>query len=217
MIGIETILQLLAPWSCLVCGDEGEFVCASCYDAVPAASASPLDGTRLDSAWLGRARFKGAWAASDYRGLSKDLVYKLKFERAAGLAWTLAKIMDERLPSFASDTLVVPLPTANKRVRQRGYDQAVLLARAFAKQRSLTFVQMLARQGHQRQVGANREQRHAQLARAWRIKKPALMRGASILLVDDVLTTGATIESAANLCMQHGARSVRAITFAQKL
>ena len=110
--------------------------------------------------------------------------------------------------------LVVPIPTATTRVRQRGYDQAKLLARAIARQTGLRYTNCLVRQGQAHQVGASRQARHNQLEGALRVKKT--VQGVCIILVDDVTTTGATLEAAASVLRQAGAQQIEALTFAYK-
>jgi predicted amidophosphoribosyltransferase len=73
----------------------------------------------------------------------------------------------------------------------------------------------LARQGQAHQVGASREQRKQQLATAFRVTKPQHVAGARLLLIDDVVTTGATLEAAAAALRAVGARHIEALVFAQ--
>ncbi|MDL2341577.1 MAG: phosphoribosyltransferase family protein [Patescibacteria group bacterium] len=112
-------------------------------------------------------------------------------------------------------TIVVPLPTATSRVRQRGYDQAALLARNYSKLTGLSCLPCLARVGQQHQRGASRQQRLEQLQRAYRVKRRFSLAGASVLLVDDVTTTGASLRAAADTLLRAGATQVSAIVFAQ--
>jgi ComF family protein len=112
-------------------------------------------------------------------------------------------------------TVVTHVPTATSRVRRRGYDQAELLARQLAQDLKLPYASLLIRDGQSRQVGATRQARLAQLTHAFRIPKH-FPQNVSILLVDDVVTTGATIETAARILRAAGAKSVSAAVFAQK-
>ena len=159
----------------------------------------------------------GVWSACNYEGAAQAALHYFKFERARSAADLLAQAIVEQLPNLPSRFLVVPLPTASRRARQRGYDQAVELAKAISRKSGMSYKNLLARQGQTRQLGANRAQRQLQLARAWRIRAPDLVRDANILLIDDVLTTGATIESAAAILVRAGAKNICAATFSQKL
>ena len=107
----------------------------------------------------------------------------------------------------------MPLPTATSRVRQRGYDQAALIAKAYAKAVHREYLPCLARLGQQHQRGAKRQARLEQLHQAYRATRS--VKGANVLLVDDVATTGASLQAAAQLLYQAGARRVDVIVFAQ--
>ncbi|MDB5164950.1 MAG: competence protein [Candidatus Saccharibacteria bacterium] len=154
--------------------------------------------------------------ATAYQGIAKDLVWKLKFGGTQDAARAMAAQM---LPlinkNTQSDLLIVPVPTATTRVRQRGYDQARLLARELAWRTRLPYVDCLARHGQTHQVGANREARLQQLSGAFRVTKGGLVHGAHIILIDDVLTTGATLSGAAEVLMEARAGRVEAVVFAR--
>jgi predicted amidophosphoribosyltransferase len=107
------------------------------------------------------------------------------------------------------------LPTANRRVRQRGYDQSQLIARQLAKLTNRPATRLLNRRGQSRQVGANRQTRRRQQASAYVIcKQPPPNH--PILLIDDILTTGASLEAAAVVLRQAGAQTISAAVFASK-
>jgi ComF family protein len=122
--------------------------------------------------------------------------------------------MAEYLPYFGPETLLVPVPTATQRARQRGYDQADLLARELSEILGLPHQYLLSRLGQARQVGTGRKQRAAQLAKAFRVKGRVPINS-HIMLVDDVVTTGATLEAAATILKKAGAKRVDAVIFAQ--
>jgi len=155
--------------------------------------------------------------ASYYDGIAKDLVWKLKF----GGGQTAARQMSINMKNILNfsnclpGTIIVPVPTATSRIRSRGYDQAELLARELSRLTGLRQVACLARLGQAHQVGANREQRQAQLAEVYFVKKASTVFGSQILLVDDVLTTGSTLEAASRVLKQAGARQIDAAVFAQ--
>lgn len=107
------------------------------------------------------------------------------------------------------------LPTATSRVRQRGYDHARLIARDFASRRQLPCQSLLVRHGQQRQVGAARTIRLQQAEQFYsaKIVRPMPSR---VLLIDDVVTTGASISAAAKCLKRAGVKHVDAAIFAQK-
>ena len=145
--------------------------------------------------------------------MAKELVYALKFARAKAAADVVAKALaaDGRLPE---GVIVTHVPTVPGRMRERGYDQAALIARRLSARKGLPYLTLLARTGGQRQLGQGRAIRKQQMTDAFRLARGADVRGKHILLVDDVLTTGATCEAAARVLRGAGAQRVSAAVFA---
>ena len=124
--------------------------------------------------------------------------------------------MCQALPYLDPNTLVMPVPTATSRRRLRGYDHAALLAKTIARQLKLPYAPLLKRIGQVRQVGADRATRQTQRTTAFRLSHARLVVNASILLVDDILTTGSSLEATARVLRAAGARQVDAVVFAHK-
>lgn len=139
----------------------------------------------------------------------------MKYERARAGTSEVAQILSGRRTSLPDGAVLVHVPTATGRVRARGYDHALLIARSLSKATDLPQKSLLARMGQAHQVGANRAARLRQLDSAFRPLRPQQIRGKHILLVDDVLTTGATLETAGRVLKRAGAKQVSAIVFAQ--
>jgi len=149
-----------------------------------------------------------------YEEGAKDLLWKLKSDRALAAAHTIGRHCSGLLYDPAN-AIVTYIPTAPIRIRQRGYDQARLIARAVAQCSGLPMASLLARTSNSRQVGASRRVRHSQLRHAYRLRNEYLVKNHTIILVDDVITTGSSIRIAGDLLAKAGAESVLAITFAQ--
>ncbi len=221
---IEKIISIYAPHVCAGCEAEGSVLCGVCVRELP----RPLDrcyrchaaskgGLTCDSCSI--YGLVAVNAATRYVRSAKDAVWSLKFGRARAAAGCMVVLMlpacERRLRHCPARVVIVPAPTATSRARMRGYDQAAVLARALARQTGTMYFPLLLRIGHQKQVGAGRVQRRAQLRSAFEVRDLRLVRGAHIILVDDVVTTGATLEAAAQALLSAGARSVEAIVFAQ--
>ncbi|MES2971717.1 MAG: phosphoribosyltransferase family protein [Patescibacteria group bacterium] len=220
---LDVLLSTLAPHHCIVCGAEGRLVCAWCApDAFPELPSRCYRCQKLssDSAVCNTCRKQTAlrhvWIRTDYSVAAKELLRLYKFERTRAAANIIAHAMEEMLPYLSDDIIVIAVPTATSRVRQRGYDHAALLARAIAGKRKLLWVPALANLAQTRQVGANRQKRLEQLEDNFLVTKPEIIKGSHILLIDDVLTTGATLETAAKALKQAGAKTVDALIFAQR-
>jgi ComF family protein len=159
-------------------------------------------------------KLTAAIVLTKYEGSAKDAIWRLKFAGTRAAADDLGTAMAARLPADAEIT-IVHVPTASSRVRIRGYDQALLLARVIAKQTGRRRLTALARTGQHRQVGASKAERYNHLKDALRLAPGLTVRDRHVMLVDDVLTTGATLEAAANVLRAAGAKRVDAIVFAR--
>jgi predicted amidophosphoribosyltransferase len=206
------LLDLLLPAACWSCaaptGAVAAPLCAACARALP---------------WLGpgeavaRGHAVGrSFAPLAHAGPARDLVHVLKFRDAPGVARLMAAHVVLRLPRglLAPGAVLVPVPAHPGRRRRRGYDHAEALARAIAERTALPVQPLLERRAaageHQR--GRTRTGRLAgggpQVST--RVRAPA-----RCVLVDDVRTTGATLEACARALRAAGARRVDAIAYAR--
>ena len=219
---VDRLLGVVAPHECLGCMAEGSLLCVTCLNGLPQVPERCYRCRKLSPSSLTCAschktsRLRRVQVATVYEGVAKELVWKLKFTGAQQAAQPMVAKMAKIMGGDGSlATLIIPVPTATKRARQRGYDQAELLARGLTNQAHLGYCACLARIGHQHQHGAARAQRLKQLASAFRVTRTQLLDGAHVLLVDDVVTTGATLEAAARVLKAAGAGRIDAIVFAQ--
>ncbi|HEX3568543.1 MAG TPA: phosphoribosyltransferase family protein [Candidatus Saccharimonadales bacterium] len=141
------------------------------------------------------------------------MIAGLKFARAQAAAADIAMQM-AHLHADMAPTVITHLPTASRRIRLRGYDQSALIARSLAQQLRIPYIPLLIRMSQHRQVGESRAARQAAARNLFRAKTMPLVRRAHVLVVDDVITTGASLEAAASVLRAAGAARVDAITFA---
>jgi ComF family protein len=204
---LRAVTSLVAPPLCALCGepcDSPDSICHRCdrsvadFDATRAKLPSGLEVV----------------SAAPYEGIARKLVTKMKF--AARL--TLAQVAAERMVrawGATRDGRLVPVPAAPARARARGYDNANALAR-LVQDRSFGAVLLdLARDDGPRQVGRPRAERVADPPRVKRINPKLPLAGNDLWLVDDVVTTGATLDACAAVLHEAGATHVRALTFAR--
>lgn len=143
----------------------------------------------------------------------------MKYRRNIGLGEALAQQMVEFVNSLEWEIeALIPVPLGKKRFRERGYNQVALVARPLAYRAGLAYlpdVLWKARETRS-QVGLNVSQRHENVSNAYRAD-PRRVKGKSVLLMDDVSTTGSTISSCTETLLAAGARDVYAITIARAL
>ena len=219
---LDTLLSVVAPLDCLGCGDEGTLACSMCLATVPTVPSrcyrcqSATTEFLVCQACKRYTALRHVWVASVFDGLVKEIIHTYKYERALSAYKELAAMATEALP-YLDDMLVVAVPTATTRRRQRGYDHALLLAKQIAHKKDLVFESPIVRLSQARQVGASRKARFEQLQNSFHITKPHKLVGKKVLLVDDVITSGATLETLAALLKKAGAKEVNALVCAQKL
>lgn len=219
---LERILSVLAPHECLVCTQEGSLLCSSCayevLEPVPERCYKCLAKSR-DSAVCQKCRnnspLKYVWVATEYEGVAKELLRLFKFEFAQAAHVPIAQQLAETLPYLKPGTIITYLPTASSRYRTRGYDQSELIAKRLAKLKKVDFLPLLGRHGQTRQVGSTKKQRIAQAEEMFWVKTK-LPAKTEIIIIDDILTTGASLEAAVRLLKKAGAKQVSAAVFAQK-
>jgi ComF family protein len=203
---VRAAAALLAPPRCGACAapcTAGDAICTGCAE-------------ELRRARPGRVAIAGvgpvSWAAP-YEGVARELVGALKFQRRVGLAAVLAESIAIALGPCPPTIAVVAVPAAPARRRSRGFDPAELIARALAARLGLAPAAPLRRADGPRQVGRRRAERLLAPPRIW----PVADAPERVLLVDDVLTTGATLQACAVALHRSGATEIRASVFARAL
>lgn len=222
----EKAIGWLAPAHCISCSRQGPAICSDCTGNITrfgercwrCNTLSPGSRTCDTCRRTGSPLY--VYIATDHHGLARSLLSKYKFGHLRAAATPIAKIMTDALKEYQDKTLdyvVVPVPTATSRIRERGFGHSELLARQVAVNLKLEYCNALRRLDQTRQLGSRREARLTQLANSFLPKKERSISGQNILLIDDVLTTGGTIIAAARTLRSAGAKRVHALLFAKRL
>lgn len=196
---------------------SGGFFCASCR--IPFLNRFPLDENgQCALCRLGARAYEHAYCFGSYEGTLRELIHLFKFSGMRPLVRPLGAFLFRALPVDAEFDLVTPVPLHWRRLWSRGFNQSALLAGYLAKRRSLPVVNALRRgKNTATQTGLTSAQRRKNLSGAVALRKRARgrIRDKRVLLVDDVLTTGATGNACAAVLKRGGARSVTLVTLAR--
>ena len=231
----RALVRALLPCACALCGGASEAaVCAACHaqflgQPVPRCPrcANPLGanshGARLCGACLAHLpAFDATVAAADYALPLDQLVMQLKFGARLALApWCALALRDAVLarPGFALPTLLCPVPLGRARLAERGYNQALEIARPLAASLGIALRPRLAVRARDTpaQSGMAPGQRRANVRNAFIVAADCvgLVRGQHIGVVDDVMTSGRTLDELAAMFKRFGAARVSNLVFAR--
>ena len=207
-------------------------ICAACLEKTPLVGevrcevcSTPFEG-QIDGAFTcanceeHRFHFIRAVATRLYRDTVREVVHEFKYNRKLQVAnllseWLAEALDDPRLQSPACDRLV-PVPLHHVRRRERGFNQALVLARLLSRARGIPVDDCLKRIRYTTsQTGFDRAARMENLRGAFQMRQHHDVRNLNLLLIDDVLTTGSTVDECAKALLKAGAASVRVATVAR--
>lgn len=224
---MEAVIGWIAPSQCLICGTEGQALCMQCANTeiIPYGErcfdcgAVSAGSRTCEHCRASAPRY--VWLTTNYEAAARELVKVYKFGHQRATAESIADLMIKTFGRYSNldpkNYLIVPVPTATSRVRQRGFDQSLHLARLIARRLGTRYLNALTRIGQTRQVGAERTIRLKQLTGNYLVRYPNLVAAHNILLIDDVVTTGATIRTTTKVLRAAGASRVDALVFAKRL
>lgn len=224
----QFIYEILFPYRCINCGKWGLVVCAKCLDKIePVVTPVCPECGRVGrlGEYCSRCRnrlrtaLSGIVIAAQYdAGPLKEMIHKFKYEGIIELSLPLAGLIILRIKGKVPNgsLVVVPVPLSRKRELHRGFNQSEMLARLISE--SLGIPGGLAlkrtRDTHQ-QVGLSGGERRQNLLGAFEVEDPILITGKTVLLVDDVLTTGSTLNECAKTLKLAGAKRVWGVVIAR--
>ncbi|HBB49781.1 TPA: hypothetical protein DEQ22_02610 [Candidatus Nomurabacteria bacterium] len=215
---LNTILDIVFPVNCVACGKSGVDLCVVCLNDSPEAK---------------RESVKWIFPLYDYRHPPiKKVLWLLKYKGKKRLANVFAEVMYGRILEELSELSVmenfrkpvlIPIPLSKKRCRERGYNQAELICQELIKINNLRHGVYLKLEKdilikpkdtkHQAHI-ENRSERLKNIIGSFTVKNSEIIKGRNIILIDDILTTGATLSEARKVLKRAGARKVIAFTVA---
>lgn len=235
----DAALALLYPQACAVCGASVEarsdgVACAACWQktrlfteqdtlcwkcGAPSPATAPAE--KLEHVGCRRCAqepFAAARACGVYEGALRATVLALKREPQAASRVVRLLYEAQRREPLRSATLIVAVPLHRARMRERGFNQAAVLADALARQTRLpldewSLVRRLPTERHR--AGMDAVARRESVSEAFHVERPRLIEGERVLLIDDVFTTGATVSACAAALFAAGAEAVFVLTLAR--
>ncbi len=221
-------LDALFPQHCVGCGREGDFLCQSCRQTLPRIvpplcpkCGQPQPGGKLCpdcSGW--QAHIDGIRSPFRFDGVIRQAIHQLKYRNIRALAQPLAGLLQAYLTANPTqDGILVPVPMHPKRLRERGYNQSSLLARELGKLSGRPVVtDCLIREQHTPPQArtSSRQERQRNVANAFTCRDQRL-HNKPVLLIDDVATSGATVDACAAALKSAGTTRVWALVLAREI
>ena len=221
-------LDLLFPQWCVGCGKEGDFICYSCRRSLPRIipplcprCGKPQPSGILCPSCVGwGARIDGIRSPFRFDGVMRQAIHQLKYRNLRALAAPLARLLNDYLGTNpVPGEVLVPVPLHQKRLRERGYNQSSLLAQELGKFTKLPVVDnCLIRQRHAPPQARTStvDERRSNVADAFTCSDHRL-RDRQVLLIDDVSTSGATLDACAAALKAVGVTSVWGLVLAREI
>ena len=221
-------LDLLFPQRCVGCGREGDFLCYSCCQSLPRIMpplcprcGKPQPSGILCPSCVGwQTEIEGVRSPFRFDGVIRQAIHQLKYRNLRALAQPLAKLLKDYLITNATPgEVLVPVPLHQKRLKERGYNQSQLLARELSKLVNLPVVDdCLIRQRYALPQArtSSVEERRSNVANAF-ICRNHRLQDKQVLLIDDVATSGATLNACASALKTAGATSVWGLVLATEI
>jgi ComF family protein len=233
---LSSFLNTLLPDDCRLCGEAlqnfsrvpvcdscqklpepltAEYFCSACK--MPFVNKFPLDESgRCALCRLGVRGFDAAYSYGSYEGALRELIHLYKYSGVEPLAQQFGEWLARALPREQAFDVVVPMPLYWYKRMQRGFNQSELLARHIARRWNVPLKGVLRRKkATAPQAGLTNSKRRLNVQGAFAMKSGVRLDGQRILLVDDVLTTGATAAAAARALKRAGAKHVTILTLAR--
>lgn len=206
---IDEVLKIIAPYRCYGCAKLGKSLCNGCKYYITdepfmncVSCMNPANGLCTNC----NKSYEKVWCVGELDGFLKELIYDYKFKHSKEIAKDLADALVSRIGLLPKNIIVTNIPTLARHIRRRGYDHTKLIAQKLARVYGLKYQDTLSRISKTQQLGSSATKRWSQAKNAFEPK--LVIEGAIYLLIDDIVTTGATIEHASKSLKKAGASQV---------
>ena len=227
-----SILDFIFPKRCVNCRKFGEYICTNCFSFIAFHDSGVCIvcqrasiGGLTHPVCRGKYTPDGVFSSLVYKGVVKKLVYKFKYNpNLTDLKTVLDDLFYEGIIQkealhkvLGSNSVLVPIPLYKSKIRKRGYNQSQILAKGLGKRLNISVLDCLERvRDTKTQVGLKKEEREENIKGAFKIKnqKSKIKNFKVVFLIDDVVTSGATLKEAAKVLKKAGVEKVFGITLA---
>ena len=220
----DFILDTIFPKFCINCGQEGKWICVDCVKKIifiqkrTCPSCNRLNKTgKFCQKCRKKSSLAGIISAAYYDGILKEAIHKFKYEGFFDISHELGKMLSKSVQkNHFGSAILIPVPLHKKRLNFRGYNQSLLLCREIAKKGNFIINKNLIRiKNTKPQIELPGRARRKNIKKAFLWKGGNEIRKRVVLLVDDVYTTGSTLEECAAELKQAGAEEVWGIVLAK--
>ncbi|QKX04542.1 ComF family protein [Aquimarina sp. TRL1] len=206
---LSDLAYLFYPIYCAACDTplhkNERVLCTSCRHILPLGNFHNVNAKSIEKVFYGRVKIENATSLFIFHkgGLVQNLLHNLKYRGRESIGKELGKWLGEELrhiPSYQTITAIIPVPLHKKRFRQRGYNQVEKFGKEIAKKLDATYIDTVLKKSSYtpKQSKKGRLYRWRNTAETFHIQKESLLKNRHILLVDDIVTTGSTIEACIN-------------------
>lgn len=208
----DSLFSMIAPHSCCSCGEVGAVLCEDCKNNIISEPYARCIFCDTHSALGALCRNCGedianVWVLGKREGGIKKLVDAMKFFHTPEACVAAAECLDALLPVLPSETVVTWVPTSQKHIRERGYDQSRRVAERFARLRGLPSAQLAYKITNKQMRGLSKKERQ-QAVKGMFLLREHFPVPATLLLIDDVITTGTSLSCLAGLFQERGVERI---------
>lgn len=193
------LLEIIYPGdsSCIICGKTDEdILCNECKNSITSCE---------DELCIGY-----------YRGVLKELILNFKYKNDFSSGDVLIKLVEERLKYIDEDYYLTYIPIGKKSLKERGFNQCEYVAKELAFRNKLQVMETIIKIKETKvQKSLKKEERQKNLIGAFSLKDKTLVKGKKFILIDDVVTTGATLKEGIKILKEGGAKEIKVLTLAK--
>ena len=225
---LSDFFALFFPNFCFGCHDAlkkgEEILCSQCLSELPRLDYFQSDNNPLVNRFIGRVPMKHGWALLKFQkaGIVQNLLHQLKYKNRPEIGERLGKILAQKIKEAnqaGEIDLIIPVPLHKNRIRMRGYNQSSMIARGISEVFEVPHSEMVIKRvsATKTQTKKSKVERWENVNYAFQVIDVGAISTKRILIVDDVVTTGATIEAIAKCLLNAGAREISVACLAEVL